>query len=101
MPRLIDADALICSECGSCDGYCDSCDGIACLQCISHNKCQLREAIDNAPAIDAEPVRHGRWVKTKYDDYVCSLCGEEAPNDGYDCGAKYCYECGAKMDAKE
>ena len=53
------------------------------------------------PTIEAEPVRHGRWVKTKYGEYVCSLCGEEAPNDGYDSGAKYCYECGAKMDAKE
>lgn len=59
---------------------------------------QIHNTIDNMPTIDAEPVRHGRWVKTKFDEYVCSLCGEEAPNDGFDCGAKYCYECGAKMD---
>lgn len=30
-------------------------------------------------------------------DYVCSHCGTEAPNDGYDNGAKYCYNCGYKM----
>ena len=56
MPRLIDADALIVSECGQCDGACDICDGEYCLKCNSHNKCQLREAIDYAPTIDAENV---------------------------------------------
>ena len=61
----------------------------------------IKKHIDDAPTIDAEHVRHARWVKTKFDEYVCSLCGEEAPNDGFNCGAKYCYECGAKMDAKE
>lgn len=43
--------------------------------------------------------KSGRWVcNEKFSEYICSECGEEAPNDGYDCGANYCPNCGAKMD---
>ena len=90
--RLIDADALVVAECGQCDGACDICDGEYCLKCNSHNKCQLREAIDYAPSIDAEPVRHGRWEH----GMRCSGCGQvdtTKPN--------YCPNCGAKMDAED
>ena len=58
-------------------------------------------AITDAPTIDAEPVRHGRWV---YDDEItelqgCSACGEfdkrmaEPPIR--------CPKCNAKMDLEE
>ena len=58
----------------------------------------LREA----PTIEAEPVRHGRWVR-KGQDIYCSECGEES---GYTwTGASrysdYCPNCGAKLDLEE
>lgn len=70
--RLIDADALIREECGSCDGHCNTFDGEECLKCTSHNKCQFREDIDAAPTVNAVPVVHcgecihrvrGSWAK--------------------------------------
>lgn len=53
--------------------------------------------LEMMPAVDAEPVRHGKWVY--HDDDImpyksCSLCGCEA----FDLhGANYCPYCGAKM----
>ena len=59
------------------------------------------------PTVDAEPVRHGRWVykPNMYDDstYECSECGEPwtliegTPQEN---GMKYCPNCDAKMDLK-
>lgn len=56
--------------------------------------------IEKIPAVDAEPVRHGRWVYND-DDIMpyksCSLCGCEA----FDLhGANYCPYCGAKMEGE-
>ena len=60
-------------------------------------------AIANAPTIEAEPVRHGKWGEAEivgYNGYhavyarPCMLCGsytrEHKP--------PYCSNCGAKMD---
>ena len=53
--------------------------------------------IDNAPAADVAPVRHGRWVDNGIPDSIlngCSVCG-------FTCGSSsffYCPNCGAKMD---
>ena len=66
--------------------------------------------IDEAPSVDAEPVRHGRWIFGEYDfigyPVKCSECGLEVPHVNRDVwmkydGHKYCGICGAKMDAKE
>lgn len=43
-------------------------------------------------AVDAEPVRHGKWMGT-----VCSECGASV-SFYYDCD--YCPCCGARMDEK-
>ena len=53
-------------------------------------------ALDELPTIDAELVRHGRWVGKRW-SYSCSICGGLSPEDG---GVKtnYCPNCGAKMD---
>lgn len=64
------------------------------------------------PAVDAEPVRHGKWVFDKNANnwgiggYVCSEC--QAINDNLPyvkvavplmfVGTKYCPNCGAKME---
>ena len=63
------------------------------------------ELIEAAPAVDAEPVRHGRWINKGYittaygsiDTGDCSECGAvDVPIEPYD---EYCPRCGAKMDA--
>lgn len=71
--------------------------------------------IKDMPAVDAEPVRHGRWVKDKESNTYCSVCDCYIPavhcrQDYQDDFSEwdeeidetdYCPNCGAKMDAKE
>lgn len=60
--------------------------------------------IQQAPTIEAEPVRHGRWEDHMVRDWRCSECGKRVPKqvrfDGYCYNDKlaYCPHCGAKMD---
>ena len=66
------------------------------------------EAVENAPAVDAEPVRHGRWIDMQEDEITegmwhCSVCGSDRYFDilsPLECGCHYCPNCGAKMDAE-
>lgn len=54
------------------------------------------------PAVDAEVVRHGKWILNKhYGDHECSTCGEGNFRgwDFKDHNMNYCPNCGAKMDA--
>lgn len=54
--------------------------------------------IRNMPSVDAVEQKHGHWIvkrRGEYSDTQCSECG------GYDRDigiAKYCRNCGAKMD---
>lgn len=63
--------------------------------------------IENAPAVDAEPVRHGQWIVLKEkDEYgnsigVCSECTQRMYFKGETRFPKYCCTCGARMDKKE
>lgn len=62
-------------------------------------------AIEAAPAVDAEPVRHGRWKNGNnrpftYFLHLCSACGKDAYFCGNGCNYNYCPNCGAKMDAE-
>ena len=103
--RLIDADTLkqdIFNMCNCFDG--------------------VQRLVDEAPTVEAEPVRHGRWILTEspyaeYEEgmdgeshprYVCSLCSTEAgfgsDPDGFATDQElsdYCPGCGAKMDAED
>lgn len=46
------------------------------------------------PAIDAEPVRHGKWIMPRHDSRpLCSECGKFG-----DERTDYCPNCGAKME---
>lgn len=59
---------------------------------------EVAETINIVPAVDAEPVRHGRWIyrnESVFPDYACSLCGCTSI---FVADAKYCPVCGAKMD---
>lgn len=79
--RLIDADAL-----PKYTGYALSADEVA-------------MAVENAPTIDAVPVRHGRWINEQWTKdtvligVTCSNC--MIVEDRF---YKYCPNCGAKMD---
>ena len=97
--RLIDADALL--ESGICAEYGYNDNGLLLIPMRD-----VTNSIRNAPTIDAEPVRHGRWLYNSYPtvwyghseppEWVCSECEERAYNT-YD----YCPHCGAKMDGGE
>lgn len=97
--RLIDADALL--ESGICAEYGYNDNGLLLIPMRD-----VTNSIRNAPTIDAEPVRHGRWLYNSYPtvwyghgeppEWVCSECEERAYNT-YD----YCPNCGAKMDGEE
>ena len=61
------------------------------------------EKVASAPAIDAVPVVHARWVyEQRYGDsgswvWRCSACRKEAVSPTIS-ALKYCHICGAKMD---
>lgn len=99
--RLIDADALF-EDCMSQLNRLD-------INAHEFENCYpywiFHEAITEAPTIEAEPVRHGKWTHEYYPtvwygpgdppEWVCSVCKDRAYNT-YD----YCPNCGAKMDVR-
>ena len=61
----------------------------------------VKAVIRNAPTVDAEPVKHGRWEGKFWTDsfqHVCSLCGSTSRVHPESAPYKYCPYCGAKMD---
>ena len=59
----------------------------------------VRCSIQSQPTIDAEPVRHGKWMPREegkvypfWERYTCSECGEHSDDK------RYCPNCGARMD---
>lgn len=65
------------------------------------------EVVQMAPAVDAEPMRHGRWERimefncNPYESEIeekCSICGRFVQRYGTQPQDNYCPNCGAKMD---
>lgn len=56
--------------------------------------------VDEAPTIDAEPVRHGRWEWKDFrgDGSLILCCSECLETEGARETSNYCHNCGAKMD---
>lgn len=61
--------------------------------------------LEDEPAADVAPVRHGRWEETDWETWRCTHCGIEwqfldgmtpEENDAF-----YCPQCGARMDGGE
>lgn len=85
--------------------YCEGCTyyDVKCKSVLSGN-CPIYNVISTisaVPAVDAEPVRHGKWVY--HDDDImpwnsCSLCCCATFNLH---GANYCPNCGSKMDLED
>lgn len=80
--RLINADELM-------ELY-DGCDGLSVPIAV------VQQNIKDATTIDAEPVRHGRWIDAREycGDYMCSNCEALYGTNKFN----YCPNCGAKMD---
>lgn len=57
----------------------------------------ILQIIRNQPVVDAEPVRHGRWMHLSNTWGECSVCGER---NKYLKRWNYCPNCGAKMDGE-
>ena len=88
----------------------DTLDGMKKLSAVYDAETVQRciEIVSNAPTVDAERVRHGKFIGTEYDGYAdgnpvyyewkCSECGcvfeEEEPT------YNYCPNCGANMDGE-
>ena len=89
--RLIDADALGVGRCSKDVLPADYCEGWN----------SLIGLIENAPIVDAVPVRHGRWIEGGYvcgeNEYECSVCHETEWRTSAS-RMKYCMFCGAKTD---
>lgn len=61
---------------------------------------QIKETLNEMPAADVEPVRHGHWINlgmrvacTKSPTHYCSECGMHGYSD-----YERCPKCGCKMD---
>lgn len=62
------------------------------------------QCITEAPAVDAEPIRHGRWICASNGKValVCSVCGQVMPFvPEYLPGTPPYCNCGAKMDGDD
>lgn len=106
--RLIDADALIeaIDEISWYSFYNGNfVNGAECDEKALYKAIDIFATVDNAPTIEAEPVKHGRWVKKWHDNSLIGHEYEECPDCGciisdtekfWDCN--YCPNCGAKMD---
>jgi len=64
------------------------------------NQEAIRERVAQIPAVDAVPVKHGRWVNST----TCSQCGWQMIDDVLESpnyvAFNYCPNCGAKMDGE-
>ena len=75
--------------------------------CINHPELLSKEdamhCIDNLPAADVAPVRHGRWTYGEDVDIQCSICGHDAYTEGdyRQVKTNYCPNCGARMDKED
>lgn len=103
MKEYIEREALIDSLDGLCDRVCQYSKKQRAAMC---GACPLGHAFDlveEFPAADVEPVRHGRWVLTTEDDgygeyqiYKCDKCGAITAQR-----KNYCPDCGAKMEVDD
>lgn len=91
--RLIDYDALGIGKCNP-EVFNDENYGKGWNACI--------ELIENAPTVDAAPVKHGRWLNMRNGNAECSECGRNIKGVYDDDNAdRFCRSCGAKMDLEE
>lgn len=95
--RLIDVDSLKYSLCAGLCGAYDQC----------QEWCHTLIVIGMQPIIDAQLVRHGRWIPLDSKTAKCSCCGwwqhantYHLPDDiaAFSGCYRFCTACGARMD---
>lgn len=64
---------------------------------------EIQDTIESLKPADVAPVVHSQWVLGGYDDmyYVCERCGHKQSEYYHKPTAKYCPNCGAKMNRQE
>lgn len=89
MARLIDADELPITSVGICDAMGNN---YGCADVV------FADDVKNAPTVDAEPVRRGKWVEFGNDIHHCLECSKCGYLQSiYNKRPKYCPNCGAKF----
>lgn len=100
--RLIDANALVADYriCGGCKDF-KNCDG----HVVMCDSTRVRQAINDAPTIEARPVKHGTWKYSKTEGlptnrFVCSECYGLTIVSTYRnrCMLGFCPNCSAEME---
>ena len=99
--RLIDADKLtadsdfvvshvaLIKQCGM--KHQSGCNAPTCEECFAR---LFKHYEHLAPTVEAEPVKHGKWLDNRHTDTaVCSVCGAVYGDE-----TSYCPKCGAKME---
>ena len=96
--RQIDADKL---EREITLAYIETCRGLTLEQidAVARFSAKVISMLGHTPTAHAEPIKHGRWIKSKKSDYnwECSNCGYGLS----DYRTTYCYDCGARMDEQQ
>jgi Zn finger protein HypA/HybF involved in hydrogenase expression len=62
-----------------------------------YNIISAMNAIEEMPAADVAPVRHGKWIYDNWCEFKCSECGEYSNSKPYKGKEKYCPNCGSRM----
>lgn len=102
MQELIDRQEALKKMCETC-GYCERFEK---AMRSTHpdfvtDKCNNYKFLAEQPTIEAEPVRHGRWI-SKGEYAVCTECGGRSGTqyDGVEpipLETQFCPNCGARM----
>lgn len=74
---------------------CNSYNGVRCRACGTGDAIDI---IEDAPAADVAPVRHGRWLCVDTDTEQFFLCNRCKKKEYWE--SDYCPNCGAKMDGE-
>ena len=98
--RFIDANNLI-EEIR--EERCYNCRNFKDMKCDYCGTADYIYMIEDMPAADVAPVRHGQWEEASDGDgIVCPFCRTDFCTIIYDTEYfNYCPNCGAKMDEKE
>lgn len=97
MGRLIDAYEFLNSER-------ERCNGEPIVGTCTQNNQYLMDVIKKAKTVEAEPVRHGKWLKRNTSEMqetfvCCSICGYPVSYH-WRGNENFCPNCGAKMDVE-
>lgn len=61
------------------------------------------DVVENAPTVEKQEGKRGRWAHIGGDEWSCSCCGFIKHTEGSweNPDAKYCENCGAKMEKEK